>query len=82
MSSQEFINLTTAVNSGSGDDIRHAFSKVNDNFNEVFAAIDYETNTTALVLGSSTSTFETNLVVSQDLTFLSNISGIADGGSF
>jgi hypothetical protein len=38
------INIGTVANDGSGDDLRDAFRKVNDNFNELFSR-DYESTT-------------------------------------
>jgi hypothetical protein len=88
MSNNEQINITSADNSGKGDDLRIAFTKINNNFQEVFSVIDYDTDNTVLTLADNTSSFQTSLTVSggltvdQDVVLLANISAIADGGTF
>lgn len=37
--SKQTINIGTSANDGTGDQLRAAFDKVNDNFNEVYAGI-------------------------------------------
>jgi len=39
---KQTINLGTAVNDGSGDPLRTAFDKVNDNFTEVYGLLGAE----------------------------------------
>jgi len=86
--SQEIINISNAVNAGTGDTLKVAFTKVNSNFDELFEVIEYETSNTVLTLTDAQSTFENSvliegqLVVDQDVTLLANVSALVDGGSF
>ncbi len=91
--SQQIINISNSVSTGTGDELRVAFSKSNDNFTELYShvppdAISYQTNNVVLALGNSTSTFENNLEITQnlmvdeDLIVIGSISAIADGGTY
>jgi hypothetical protein len=84
---QQVINISNSINTGTGDDIRTAFGKVNTNFTTIFSeinptAIVYNTTTTALVITNTVSTFESNVVVTGNTTFIGNITGVCDGGTF
>ena len=43
------INVGTSANKGDGDPLRTAFDKINDNFNEVYAALGNGTTLTDII---------------------------------
>ena len=55
---QQTINIGTAANDGTGDPIRDAFDKVNDNFNEMYSA--YIANTSVTVGNTTVNTVISN----------------------
>ena len=55
---KQSINIGASANDGTGDSLRSAFDKVNDNFNEVYAAGPVSTN--VQISGTTISTTSTN----------------------
>jgi hypothetical protein len=56
---KQIINIGTVANDGTGDTIRNAGDKINDNFTELYDRTDYAVNatTTALSLSTLNSTY-------------------------
>jgi hypothetical protein len=67
---KQTINIGTRANDASGDTIRDAFDKVNDNFNEIYTEIGNPTSDLKFT-GATISTDQTN----QDLTLDPNGTG-------
>ena len=55
---QQTINIGTTPNDGTGDTIRNAFDKVNDNFDEVYSGLSFSSNNitvaNTIIVGNST----------------------------
>ena len=68
---KQTINIGSAANDGTGDPLRTAFDKINDNFNEVYAEIGGDTGNDILISGSTISTDSTK----------GNLQLTSDGGS-
>jgi len=68
--SQQTINLGNGANSGTGDSIRTAFSKVNENFNELYFGSNLDNNNS---ISSSGLTFLNNLVTASTSTLTSRV---------
>jgi hypothetical protein len=89
---KQTINLGTSVNKGDGDPLRTAFSKINDNFTELYTALGLNDTTLNLgafeFTGSTMSTTDNSpiiidqiLIVRSDLTIDGNITATIDGGN-
>ena len=86
---KQTINIGTAANDGTGDPLRTAFDKTNDNFNEIYGAdfVDYdrlgtEFTTTAVISASdvdfsSAAVFTKTLSGATTLTFSNVETGMA-----
>ena len=46
---KQSINIGSSANDGTGDQLRTAFDKVNDNFDEVYAAITVDSNSDVVI---------------------------------
>lgn len=70
--SKQSINIGSTPNDGTGDSLRDAFDKVNDNFDEVYSSLTFASNNTtvanSLILGNST----VNSVSNSTTTVISN----------
>jgi hypothetical protein len=66
------INIGTAANSRNGDSIRTAFSKVNDNFTELYSQIPSQINNSGKLLTTNGTT----------LTWVSTIDGGTASSTF
>jgi len=64
--SRQFVNIGTVANDGTGEPIRSALDKLNDNFIEVYTALGGDTLTTIINNG------ELDLTGSNKITFLFN----------
>jgi hypothetical protein len=58
---KQTINLGTIANDGTGDPLRVAFTKINQNFNEVYSLI--ESDTLIFDGGNATSTYENEQII-------------------
>ena len=58
--SQQTINIGAVANDGTGDQLRTAFDKVNDNFNEVYTELGGTTLSNVKISGNTISTDDTN----------------------
>jgi hypothetical protein len=59
MSSQEIINIGTLPNDGSGDPLRVAFGKINNNFSNLFSTSTFNSNSYTVGNSSNQVIFET-----------------------
>ena len=48
---QQSINIGSAANDGTGDPLRTAFDKINDNFNELYLKVDNLTGGVGVTVG-------------------------------
>ena len=58
---KQTINLGTIANDGTGDPLRVAFTKINQNFNELYSLI--ESDTVILDGGNAASTYENEQII-------------------
>ena len=69
--SQQTINIGSAANDGTGDPLRTAFDKINDNFNEVYDKLGVSSLSDITLTGST----RTNTITNGDLTIDANGTG-------
>tara|TARA_X000001382_G_scaffold92507_1_gene67081 strand:+ start:8332 stop:9627 length:1296 start_codon:yes stop_codon:yes gene_type:complete len=69
--SQQTINIGSAANDGTGDPLRTAFDKINDNFNEVYDKLGGSSLSNITLTGSTI----TNTITNGDLTIDANGTG-------
>ena len=68
---QQSINIGSAANDGTGDPLRTAFDKINDNFNEIYDKLGGASLSNITLSGSTI----TNTVTNGDLTIETNGTG-------
>ena len=77
---KQTINIGTAANDGTGDQLRTAFDKVNDNFNEQYAFITEDSNSDIVIdSGDASNNFKVNkdnLIIATSKTPASSV-GVA-----
>ena len=79
---QQTINIGTAANDGTGDPIRDAFDKVNDNFNEMYSA--YIANTSVTVGNTTVNTVISHIGLASSnstVTAVANLSNFRVGNT-
>ena len=57
---QQTINIGSTANDGTGDQLRTAFDKVNDNFNEIYTELGGTSLSNISISGNTISTDNTN----------------------
>ena len=75
---QQTINIGTTPNDGTGDTIRNAFDKVNDNFDEVYSGLSFSSNNinvaNTIIVGNST----VNTIANSTLVQVANSTATAN----
>lgn len=80
--SGQVINIGTAPNNGTGDPLRTAFAKAQNNFSEIYASLSFNDTTTDVTLANNlvvTANAQANILIANTKLNVGNASGFAFG---